>query len=105
MAFGAIQALAEAGRRVPADVAMMGFDGMEDDSLAQFSLSTVAQPVADLGRAAVEILLRLIDQPEQGPIQRFLPTRLMLRRSCGCAEASVPAPPEVGYDARWVVSG
>lgn len=105
MAFGAMRALAEAGKRVPADVAMMGFDGMEEDSLAQYSLSTVAQPVSDLGREAVAILLRLIDEPDAGPIQRFLPTRPLPRRSCGCAEASVSAPRAVGYDERWVVSG
>ena len=90
MAFGAIQALGEAGRRVPDDVAVFGFDGMEEDSLAQFSLSTVNQPVADLGREAVGLLLRLIEQPEAGPIQCFLPTTMTLRRSCGCDPAVGP---------------
>ena len=84
MAFGAIRALDDAGLRVPEDVAVMGFDGLEEDSLVQHSLSTVAQPVADLGREAVAALLRLIEQPDAGPIQRFLPTELTLRGSCGC---------------------
>ena len=92
MAFGAIQALGEAGRRVPDDVAVMGFDGLEEDSLAQFSLSTVEQPVADLGREAVGALLRLIEQPDANPIQCFLPTTITLRRSCGCNPTVGPGP-------------
>ena len=92
MAFGAIQALGDAGRRVPEDVAVFGFDGMEEDSLTQFSLSTVAQPVATLGREAVGVLLRLIEQPEAAPIHCFLPTTATLRRSCGCDPTAAPEP-------------
>jgi len=42
-----------------------------------------------LGREAVHMLLSLIEDPNRAPAQRFLPTRLTLRRSCGCEIASV----------------
>ncbi len=86
MAFGAIRALREAERRVPGDVAVMGFDGLVEDEIAQLELSTVEQPVVDLGRAAVGTLLELMAAPERAPLQRFLPTALAVRGSCGCGE-------------------
>jgi LacI family transcriptional regulator len=84
LALGAMAALREAGRRVPDDVAVMGFDGLTAGARVQPSLSTVTQPVADLGREAVHLLLSMIEEPARRPEQRFLPTRLTLRRSCGC---------------------
>lgn len=84
MAYGALQALREAELRVPEDVAVMGFDGLEEMLVARQLLSTVVQPTLDEGREAVRILLELIEHPERTPIQRYLPTRLSLLRSCGC---------------------
>ena len=98
MALGAMQALAEWGVRVPADVALIGFDGLEEDVVDHAMLSTVAQPVVDLGREAVAALLRLIEAPAEGPIHRLLPTRLDVRGSCGCSSAD--APPD-----RWQAKG
>ena len=62
----------------------MGFDGLEETLVSRSVLSTVVQPTADEGRGAVRALLELIEHPERAPIQRFLPTELALRRSCGC---------------------
>jgi LacI family transcriptional regulator len=84
MAYGALQALRDAGLRVPDDVAVMGFDGLEEVLVSLEILSTVVQPTVDEGREAVRILLELIEHPERAPIQRYLPTRLSLLRSCGC---------------------
>jgi LacI family transcriptional regulator len=89
LAFGAMAAIQEAGLRVPDDIAVMGFDGLDEGIHAQPPLSTVTQPVAGLGREAVRLLLSLIEDPNRAPTQRFLPTRLTLRRSCGCEIASV----------------
>jgi LacI family transcriptional regulator len=89
LAFGAMTAIQEAGLRVPDDIAVMGFDGLDEGVDMQPPLSTVTQPVADLGREAVRVLLSLIEDPNRAPTQRFLPTRLTLRRSCGCEIASV----------------
>jgi LacI family transcriptional regulator len=89
LAFGAMAAIQERGLRIPDDIAVMGFDGLAEGADSQPPLSTVTQPVADLGREAVRALLALIEQPDRAPLQRFLPTRLTPRRSCGCALASV----------------
>lgn len=86
MATGALQALGEAGLQVPDDVALIGFDGLDGDMLAQGALSTMVQPVADLGRQAVQTLLRLVEMPDQAPIQLLFPTTMVLRGSCGCAD-------------------
>ena len=84
MASGALQALRDAGQKVPDDVAVFGFDGSERTTVSQPVLSTVVQPIAALGGEAVRVLLHLIESPDKGPVQRFLPTRMLLRRSCGC---------------------
>jgi DNA-binding LacI/PurR family transcriptional regulator len=78
-------AIQEAGLRVPDDIAVMGFDGLAEGVDTQPPLATVTQPVADLGREAVRMLLSLVDDPDRAPMQRFLPTELTTRRSCGCA--------------------
>jgi LacI family transcriptional regulator len=84
MASGALQALRDAGMRIPDDVAVMGFDGLEEMLVSRSILSTVVQPTIDEGREAVRTLLELIEDPSRGPIQRYLPTRLALRHTCGC---------------------
>ena len=89
LAFGAMAAIQEVGLSVPGDMAVMGFDGLDEGVDMQPPLSTVTQPVAELGREAVHMLLSLIEDPNRAPAQRFLPTRLTLRRSCGCEIASV----------------
>jgi LacI family transcriptional regulator len=84
LAFGAMAAIQEAGLRVPDDIAVMGFDGLAEGVETQPPLATVTQPVADFGREAVRMLLTLIEEPDRPPMQRFLPTELTPRRSCGC---------------------
>jgi LacI family transcriptional regulator len=91
MASGALQALRDSGLRVPDDIAVMGFDGLEETLVSRSILSTVVQPTIDEGREAVRILLELLDHPGRAPIQRLLPTTLALRRSCGCAREAGPA--------------
>lgn len=86
MASGALQALRDAGLDVPGDVAVMGFDGLEDTLVSRSILSTIVQPTIDEGRIAVQTLLELIEDPARAPIQRYLPARLALRRSCGCGD-------------------
>jgi len=88
LALGAMAAIQDAGLRVPEDVAIFGFDGLTEGADIQPPLSTITQPVAELGREAVRMLLALIEQPDHAPRQHFLPTQLTLRRSCGCALTS-----------------
>ncbi len=63
MALGALRALREAGRRVPDDVAVIGFDDVEAAAHSDPPLTTVAQPLAEMGRLMVRMLLgRLADE-------------------------------------------
>jgi DNA-binding LacI/PurR family transcriptional regulator len=80
MALGALRALAQAGRRVPADVAVVGFDDFELARYTEPQLTTVRQPIIELGRTLARQLLRLVSGEE---IQRalVLPTSLIVRDS------------------------
>jgi DNA-binding LacI/PurR family transcriptional regulator len=81
MASGALQVLAGAGRRVPEDVAVVGFN---DDPLAETTyppLSSVRQPVEEMGREMVQLLLELIRTPHGARRRVVLSTQLQVRRS------------------------
>ncbi|HTJ34649.1 MAG TPA: LacI family DNA-binding transcriptional regulator [Dactylosporangium sp.] len=83
MAAGALQALRKAGRRVPEDVAVVGFD---DAPLAAFTtpaLTTVRQPVEELGSVTAALLLDTdLDHPgDPHPENPILPTELVVRAS------------------------
>jgi LacI family transcriptional regulator len=84
MALGAMRAISDAGRSVPGDIAVLGFDGIAQAEVATPPLSTIAQPVELLGREAVAMLLQRIETPGAPPMHRLLPTELHLRASCGC---------------------
>jgi len=62
MAIGAIRALKDAGLRVPEDVSVMGFDGLSIGSYLIPQLTTVIQPVEELAKRSVEILLRCVEE-------------------------------------------
>lgn len=84
MAVGALGMLTRHKLRVPSDVALTGFDDLGVVRHARPPLTTVAQPMREIGAAAVRVVLsRLADAhaPRQAIV---LPTRLVVRRSCGC---------------------
>lgn len=83
MAFGAIRALQQAGRRVPDDVAIVGFDDAQIATLTEPKLTTIRQPILELGRAAVNLLCCLVEQDDFPPQQQTLSTELVVRDSCG----------------------
>jgi DNA-binding LacI/PurR family transcriptional regulator len=86
IALGAMNALQECRVAVPADVAVVGFDDIPAAGLANPPLTTIAQNTRLAGEVLVETLLcRIRDEPIEA---RMLPTRLVVRRSCG---ASPPA--------------
>jgi LacI family transcriptional regulator len=91
MAIGALRAAAEAGRRVPDDLAVVGFDDIELASFTTPPLTTVRQSTVELGRTAVRLLAERIGDPARPPVRALLDTRLVVRASCGGA-AAVPAP-------------
>ncbi|MEV7970339.1 LacI family DNA-binding transcriptional regulator [Sphaerisporangium sp. NPDC088356] len=80
MAAGALAALRAAGRRVPDDVAVGGFDDSSVAASTHPPLTTVRQPLAQVAEETVRLLLALIDGAEHvGPV--VLPTRLITRES------------------------
>jgi DNA-binding LacI/PurR family transcriptional regulator len=82
MAIGALRALRDAGRRVPEDVAVVGFDDSPLSRVTDPPLSTVRQPVEEMGREMAEMLLRLISGADGDVHQSaVLPTELVVRAS------------------------
>ncbi|MEV6600645.1 LacI family DNA-binding transcriptional regulator [Actinoplanes sp. NPDC051346] len=81
MAHGALQALKEAGRRVPEDVAVIGFDDVEISRLSDPPLTTVRQPIVDMGRTMARQLLGLVGGNTDVPAAVVLPTELVVRAS------------------------
>jgi LacI family transcriptional regulator len=90
MAIGAMRELHTAGVRVPADVAVTGFDDMNIGALVAPPLTTVHQPMRLLGERACSVLLDRIANPARPRQVERLPTRLIVRESCGCASATGP---------------
>jgi DNA-binding LacI/PurR family transcriptional regulator len=80
MALGALRALAQAGRRVPDDVAVVGFDDFEIARYTEPQLTTVRQPIIELGRTLARQLLRLAGSEEIEPAL-VLATSLVIRES------------------------
>ncbi|MQY36994.1 Ribose operon repressor [Streptomyces sp. RB17] len=79
MGAGALRALREAGRAVPADVAVVGFDDLTVARIADPPLTTVHQPITALGREMARMLVALINGQDPTPL--ILPTRLVTRSS------------------------
>jgi DNA-binding LacI/PurR family transcriptional regulator len=81
MAYGALLALRAAGRAVPSDVAVIGFDDFEISRYSEPPLTTVRQPIVDMGRTMARQLLGLINGDAGRPSVVILPTELIVRDS------------------------
>ncbi|MFE6223194.1 LacI family DNA-binding transcriptional regulator [Streptomyces sp. NPDC057854] len=83
MAAGALAVLREAGRRVPDDVALVGVDDSAVARLMDPPLTSVRQPIEEMGRTMARLLLAEIAAPSEPDDQprRMLPTDLVVRRS------------------------
>lgn len=83
LAIGALRALEEAGRCVPDDIAVIGFDDIPAASFARPALTTVVQDTQAAGERLVQHVIAQI-RGEQ-PASEMLPARLVIRQSCGAA--------------------
>jgi LacI family transcriptional regulator, repressor for deo operon, udp, cdd, tsx, nupC, and nupG len=83
IAIGAMRGFHEAGLRVPDDIAMVGFHGVELGSLIVPSLTTVVLGSTELGRLGAEALFELLEGSRTVEPERVLPVRLVVRESCG----------------------
>ncbi|MCG3044465.1 LacI family DNA-binding transcriptional regulator [Streptomyces fenghuangensis] len=79
MGAGALRTLRTAGRTVPGDVAVVGFDDLTVAQVADPPLTTVQQPVQTLGRKMARMLVALVSGQDPTPL--ILPTRLIVRAS------------------------
>jgi LacI family transcriptional regulator len=85
-AIGVLKALQDIGLRVPEDVAIAGFDGIQLGEHLSPSLTSVVQPMSDLGATAVRLLKQRMADPSVPSRAVELPVRLEPRASCGCPE-------------------
>ncbi|HEY7045700.1 MAG TPA: LacI family DNA-binding transcriptional regulator [Jatrophihabitantaceae bacterium] len=93
IALGAMNAVLDAGLRIPDDVAVVGVDDVPAASLRQVGLTTVRQPASDMGSRAVKLLLeRVKGGPDGEPIEIVLRPKLIVRRTCGAETARAKAP-------------
>jgi DNA-binding LacI/PurR family transcriptional regulator len=81
MAMGALRVLRDGGRRVPDDVALVGFDDAPVAQTADPPLTTVAQPLEEMSRLMTELLLEQIRGAEGEPRVEICATRLVRRAS------------------------
>jgi LacI family transcriptional regulator len=84
MAIGALAVLRAAKFRVPSQVAVTGFDDIALAHHLRSPLTTVHQPMRDLGEQAVRMLLDRVNDPTAPRRSEVLPTQLVVRGSCGC---------------------
>ncbi len=89
MAIDAMMAAQQRGVRVPEDIAVVGFDDIAMSSYITPALTTVHQPIYELGWHAAQKAFEMIrygeeKSPMASPLKLYLPTTLIVRHSCGC---------------------
>lgn len=86
MAIGALKKLHKMGKRVPEDIALCGFDGIAITEVTEPELTTVAQPIYEMGRLAAETLIRQVEtgiaESEVYELEVSLMKRASTARSC-----------------------
>ncbi|GAA1500559.1 LacI family DNA-binding transcriptional regulator [Dactylosporangium maewongense] len=84
VALGLLNWFATRGVKVPEAISVMGFDDIVLSQMVSPSLTTVAQPQEPIGRAGVDMLLQLLEDPDRAALaRRELPSQLMVRHSTG----------------------
>lgn len=88
-AIGAIQAVREAGKRVPEDISVVGFDDIQSAAFQNPGLTTVRQPLREMGKLAAETLLERINAPQKSdyPKEIVVQPNLVVRGSTCAASA------------------
>jgi LacI family transcriptional regulator len=81
MAFGAMDAARSAGLEVPKDLSVVGFDDMRGADTATPPLTTVRQPLFQLGKVAAEHILKAISGDDVPPVREKLSAQLIVRSS------------------------
>jgi LacI family transcriptional regulator len=92
VASGALAAAADLGLRVPEELSIAGFDDIDLAQVSRPTLTTVRQPLAEMGRIAVSLLIRLLERHRVDALHVELATDLIVRDSTG----PVPVPERFG---------
>jgi len=83
---GVLRAAADLGLRIPDDLAVVSFDGIAQGAFCVPRLTTVRQPIASMGHAAVDAVLAQVGAPRPRPTLTTFPVELVKRGSCGCPD-------------------
>lgn len=92
LAIGMIATLPGLGHRIPEDVVVVGFDDLAIAADVSPTLTTVHHPVYELGVKAAQRALAAVEGTQSDPLVLTLPTRLVVRESCGCSADAQPPP-------------
>ena len=82
MARGAISALHDAGLKVPEDISVVGYDDIPEAEFSDPPLTTVRQPMQEVGKAATNMLIQMVEDSQAVPRQILFDTELVIRSSC-----------------------
>ena len=88
MALGAMLYCRSKGISIPDDIAITGFDDTFFSEFLDPPLTTVKQPMQDIGSIAMETVLRILENKESRFQKIILPTQIQVRESCGCIRAT-----------------
>jgi DNA-binding LacI/PurR family transcriptional regulator len=94
MAAGIIAGAAANNVDVPKDLGVVGFDDTRIAQMTSPLLTTVRVPMSRMGSTAIELLCGRITQPDKPPTKVTLPAELVVRESCGSADANRCPQPE-----------
>ena len=81
MAMGAMDVIRHRGFRIPDDISIIGFDNIPQAAMVYPPLTTVQQPLEQMGRVATQVLLGMFKNPEKQVVRMALPTELIVRGS------------------------
>jgi LacI family repressor for deo operon, udp, cdd, tsx, nupC, and nupG len=87
MAIGALKAAREHGKRVPADLSLVGFDGIRFADFCDPPLTTMVQPNVEIGAAAARVMIAMLKGGDAPTDDIVLPARLLIRQSTGPVRA------------------
>ena len=81
MAMGVMDAVRNRGLRIPDDISVVGFDNIPQSAMVYPALTTVQQPLEQMGRVATQMLLAILNNPKKTINRIELPTELIIRSS------------------------
>jgi LacI family transcriptional regulator len=89
-----LRAVTALGLSIPSDLALVAFDDHPFYEYLSPAVTAVSQPIQALGQAAADLLFAALEGRQTEKAGRILPTKLVIRQSCGSAERPAGAPPE-----------